>query len=154
TGREQVTLPACFPLAFSPDGTVLATGRQDTSGVRLWNVLTQEAQCDLEEAPSNHGPPRPVCSLSLCFAPDGKTLVTVDIDALARVWDVEQRRLRATLRGHQELVAAVAFSADGRILATGSRDRTIVLWDTQTWQPQATLQGHTGAIHCVAFSPD
>lgn len=57
------------------------------------------------------------------------------------------------LRGHRELVAAVAFSPDGRTLATGSADYTAKLWDTRTWRPVRALRA-ADSINGLAFAPD
>jgi WD40 repeat protein len=63
----------------------------------------------------------------------------------------------ATLRGHTEIVYAVAFSPDGRSVLTGSFDKSLKLWDTATGKELRTLDGSTGhqeIILSVAFSPD
>jgi serine/threonine protein kinase len=60
--------------------------------------------------------------------------------------------LRATLRGHDVPLLAVAFAADGQTLATGSDDGSVGLWDAVTGQSKGVLQGHGSAVFTVAFA--
>jgi WD40 repeat protein len=63
----------------------------------------------------------------------------------------------ATLKGHTEIVYAVAFSPDGTHVLTGSFDKTLKLWETATGKEIKTFggpSGHQNLILSVAFSPD
>jgi WD40 repeat protein len=63
----------------------------------------------------------------------------------------------ATLRGHTEIVSAVAFSPDGKQILTGSFDKTLKLWETATGKEIKTFNGpagHHDLVLSVAFSPD
>ena len=59
--------------------------------------------------------------------------------------------VRLTLRGHSDVVFAVAFSPDGKRLATASADQTVKVWDSESGKELLTLRGTATA---VAFSPD
>jgi WD40 repeat protein len=65
-------------LAFSRDGTRLATGSTDTV-VKLWDVATGDEILTLRGHSAG--------VVSLCFSPDGQKLVSGSIDWTARVWD-------------------------------------------------------------------
>src|SRR5947209_5077881 len=66
----------------------------------------------------------------------------------------QEPKLRATLKGHTEVVFAVAFSPDGKTLASASQDNTIKLWGVKTGEEHAILKGHTSVVSSVAYSPD
>jgi WD40 repeat protein len=56
--------------------------------------------------------------------------VTASEDRTAKVWDAQQGRLLASLKGHTEPVQSAAFSPDGTRVVTASKDRTAKVWDT------------------------
>ena len=76
---------------------------------------------------------------SLAFAPDGKTLASGSRDAIVKLWDIETRSERATLRGHSAPILALAFSDDGESLASGDADQTMKVWDVTTGRERLSL---------------
>ena len=91
---------------------------------------------------------------SVCFSPDGRTLVSGGLDDTVRLWEVATATLEHTFTGHTDKVWGICFGPDGRTLASGSADKTIRLWDANTGTLKQTLKGHTGQVLSVAFSPD
>jgi len=55
------------------------------------------------------------------------------------LWDVATGSERGRLRGHDQLVVALAFHPDGRTLATSANDGTLRLWDRETGAEKACL---------------
>jgi WD40 repeat protein len=145
TGRTHVkpsfSYPPVHPLAFSPDGHILATRAYD--GVRLWDVRRRALLANLPGRAAE----------ALAFSPDGHTLAATS-DKTVRLWNVERRALLATLTGHTDDVHDLAFSPDGHTLATASADTTVRLWDVERRALLATLTGHTDEVRALAFSPD
>ncbi|WP_437674481.1 SIR2 family protein [Sorangium sp. So ce131] len=132
-------------VAFSPDGTTLASGSDDNS-VRLWDARTGE----LRKTLSGHQN----AVYSVAFSPDGTALASGSDDNSVRLWDARTGELRKTLSGHQNAVLSVAFSPDGTALASGSNDHSVRLWDARTGELRKTLSGHQDPVYSVAFSPD
>ena len=132
-------------VAFSPDGTTLATASSDNTA-RLWDAATGTPRAN----PLRHDD----SVFVVAFSPDGTTLATASSDNTARLWDVATGTPRANPLRHDRLVRAVAFSPDGTTLATASSDSTARLWDVATGTPRANPLRHNRSVVAVAFSPD
>ena len=144
-------------VAFSPDGTLLASGGgegfQEAGTVKLWDVETHTNIATL------YGHTGTVFSVS--FSPDGSILASGSGDGTVKLWDVATKQNIATFKHAVDEVASVAFSPDGTLLASASLsfsffdanldDGTVELWDVATKQNIATLQVIATS---VAFSPD
>ena len=134
-------------ISFSPDGSTLATIRDNMSGIKLLDTESGKLKKSLMMQ----------FGLSLgikivLFSPDGATLASNDYKRLL-LWDVVTGKYR-TLEEHAESIEGLAFSPDGRTIATGSMDQTIILWDVVTGSVKHTLKGHTDSVTSVSFSPD
>ena len=70
------------------------------------------------------------------------------------LWDVHNRSLVRSLKGHGGVVQAVAFSPNGTMLASGGMDNAVWLWDIHSGQDIAPLKEHEDGVWTVAFSPD
>jgi WD40 repeat protein len=114
-------------VAFSPDGTTLASGSFDET-VKLWDVASGRVLKTL----TGHS-----CWVnSVAFSPDGTILASASgsffnagWDKTIKLWNIASGRELITLEGHYSAINSVVFSPDGNTLASGSYDHTIKLWD-------------------------
>ena len=133
-------------LAFSPDGTRLASGSTDTT-VRLSDTIGDRDSMALQK----HTGPTNV----LAFSPDGKMLASGSTDKTVQLWDTTTGEPLATLTGHINGITALTFSPDGNTLVSGSADGTLRFWQTATGVPADTLiTGHTQSIKAATFFKD
>jgi serine/threonine protein kinase len=140
-----------YGLAFSPDGTLLATGASPGS-TDLWDPATGYQAATLTD-PDTQGVE------SVAFSPDGSMLAAGDADGSTYLWNVLGEKLIATLTDPQGTgdVDSVAFSPNGTMLAAGSEDGSTYLWNLSSRTRIATLTdapGSDSAVNSVAFSPD
>jgi WD40 repeat protein len=144
---------AVLSVAFSPDGTALASGGEDKT-VRLWEVGSRKLAATLKGHTE-----KVTC---VVFSPDGKLLASVDSltappgsvkapeDPTIRLWDVATGREKARLEGGH----FAAFSPDGKLLVSGGKNRrTLEVWEMPTGKKAAAFTGVRQPF-CVKFSPD
>lgn len=136
-------------VTLSPDGKTLATAGFD--GVaKLWDVAPDGA---LKEKKALTGHTGPVYAVA--FHPtDTKLIATASQDKTARVWDVTDGKMKFEMKGHADIVSAIAFSPDGKALATGGADKAVKLWNPADGKELKALGTHDGGIYSIAFSPD
>jgi WD40 repeat protein len=158
TGAELATLRGhqerVMGLAFSPDGTRLATAGEVDQVVKVWDTTTWSEVATLG--------PHVAPTLSVAFHPDGRRLVVgsgwyymAGDECEVKIWDSSSGEALHTLKGHAGAALAVAFSPDGtRLASAGSEDGTVKVWDVETGLETLTLRGHVDSVYSVAFSPD
>ena len=130
-------------LAFSPDGTSLATATTDGM-VILWDPAMGERTAVVEGHAGWVG--------AVTFSPDGATLASqAGWDGLVKLWDVKTQRTVATIENVRG-GSAMAFSLDGATLACAS-GYLVKLWDVGT-RGQIDSLAHQATVRVVAFSPD
>jgi WD40 repeat protein len=147
-GPLRTLLPhqqAVLAVAFSPNGTTVATGGSDGTA-RLWDA---RSGLSVGEPLAHRGPVSAVA-----FSPDGGRLVTASADHTARVWDAATGKPRGPPLEHRGHIFAVSFHPDGQTVATASEEKCVVFWDAATGRRQTPVLAHEGSVGTVAFSPN
>jgi WD40 repeat protein len=134
-------------LAYSPDGTLIATGDTDRT-VQLWDAATGE-RLQVLEGHENW-------IRTVAFSPDGTTLASGSSDTAVRLWPINNGVAGESqeLLGFNTTVWGVAFAPDNQTLAVALNDNTIQLLEVANPDNRRTFEGHTGRVFAVTFSAD
>ncbi|MDJ0697625.1 AAA-like domain-containing protein [Mastigocoleus sp. MO_188.B34] len=130
-------------VTFSPDGKKLFSIGDRT--LRIWSLEDTEPQTLL----TNDGE---VSAVS--FSPDGKIIAAAGTDSNIKLWNIKNRKLIKTLKGHTKNIIDISFSPNGKLLVSGSSDKTVKLWNLENGTEIYSRKGHTGIVYSVNFSPD
>lgn len=149
TSRVRFTLlghdGTLWSTAYSPDGTMIASGSDDQT-IKLWDAQTGRELRTL----SGHGG----SVEDVVFSPDGRLLASVSTDGTARLWDLVNGEPQVTVDAQSGPLWVVAISPDGSYLATGSESGSVKVWDLQAQQPGGEILLDLAGQTLPAFSPD
>jgi WD40 repeat protein len=132
-------------VAWSADGTVLATGSADAT-VKLWNAKSGTTISTIYSIRST--------VTAMAFSPDSKYLAVAAVDLSIRVFRLSDGVLVKMMFGHTKPIEALAFHPNGWLFASGSRDGTVGLWNAAKGIGNVRIESSSRPISCVAFSPD
>ncbi|SEC84698.1 serine/threonine-protein kinase [Streptomyces melanosporofaciens] len=96
----------------------------------------------------------------MAFSPDGKTLATNSDDGKVRLWNVADRKPRATFIQRDSVGndgfggRSVTFSPDGKLLAATNMTGWLTMWDVAEHRQVRFLGTTVDGGEKVAFSPD
>ena len=164
--HEAPFLANVFDVAFSPDGSILASAGADSSIV-FWDVASREP---IGQPLLGHG----AQVVNLAFSPDGSLLASGScgqfhtagncIGGEITIWDVDRRQPVRTLRNTVGFSQGLAFSPDGHTLVSNDCGQVeaagvcleglIAVWDVDSGERLDTLSGHSQYVWSLAFSPD
>jgi RNA polymerase sigma factor (sigma-70 family) len=143
-----------YAVAYSPDGSILASGARD-SGIRLWDAATHKELRHLQGHQNG--------IMAIAFSRDGKRLASASEDRTIRLWDVTTGKCLGLFQGHEAAVMAVVMVPDGKTIISAGLDKAIRFWEVPDLQPgQGAMAGKEirclndklGYLYALALSPD
>lgn len=144
-GRGRVPVS----VAYSPDGTRLATGWQRLGAqLGVWGVTIWDGDEPVVAVDDD------IQAQRLVYTPNGNELLVADRRGAPSVLDTSTGERLASLSAHTGGVFNVAVSGDGSTVATAGLDGTVRFWDTESWSQQYVIPAHDGAATGIDFSPD
>ena len=129
---------------FSPDGRTIFTGVDER--VIQWDVITGLRL----QTFSGHS----ASITSIAPSPDGRTVLSGDLNGQLVLWDVNTTREIRRLNGHRLSISGIVFTADGQTALTGSEDGSMVLWDLSSGEAVRQFDGIESGMNSVQISPD
>ena len=131
--------------AFSPDGTIVATG-DEAGNISLWNSATGAAIRRFA-AHDNY-------VISIVLAPDGKHLISASKDKTVRIRDLDNPSTFRELCRLDKDLSALGISPNGRRVFVASIDTTAKLFDFETGKIIAEIDKQPKPTLSMAFAPD
>jgi WD40 repeat protein len=168
---------AVTSVAWSPDGTRVASSTSSDNNVHIWDPVTGKTTLVIDMPKGITGNKFDM-ALYVQWTPDGKRLLTLtgdrytlgsqDYDLL--VWDAASGELISSVEiaNQAEPVsgelsgtavnyptgAAAEIAAHSGRLATLGGDNSALIWDAAWQKPALVLNGHTKGVSSVDWSPD
>lgn len=143
-------------IAFSADGTTLASGSSDTT-VKLTNSSSWQETSYVRDTQDFY---------SVAFSHDGKFLAAGTLvahkqgqiisNASIKLFDPQTRKEIAPplMFSGEAYARSLAFSPDNQLLIAAVSDASVQVWDVPTWRLIEKLPAHGNMANSVAFSPD
>ena len=148
TATEKINhqgLGKLYAVALSPNGRLAAAAGKNGK-IDVWDFY--------------HNPGRIAFTLpghtdtvtELEFDPNSQLLFSGSDDSQIRVWDLEGKELKSTLRGHKGHIHGLKFGAN--VIASGDQYGRLILHDAKTFGIVKEIQLAESPVLTLAFSPD
>jgi hypothetical protein len=127
---------------LNENGSLAFTCGEDAT-LRLWDTKTGKEVWSKKNQEE-------IAFTNCSFSKDGQLVIVGSNDNQAYVYDIKTAQ-ETVLKGHEDVVCAVAISPDQKRYATGSDDRTARLWNGKNNDLIAILNFHTHEIVTATF---
>ncbi len=145
---QEIKLPHTikgYSTTFTPDGKTIASTLNEN--IILWSVA------DGSKIHTFPGIDK-LSVYNIDISQDGRVLASASADKTIKLWNIQEKKLIATLEGHNGEVRDVKFHHKGKLLASASTDNTVKIWNVEKRTEITTLKRHSAPILSVGFSPD
>lgn len=131
-------------VAWSPDGTLLASGADDRL-LLTWDLAASvHLRCEQNAAVN-----------AIAWAPASPQLALAAANQVIFLDTKLGIQEAGDAFTHKSTVTSLAWSRQQpRLLVSGGLDKLAVIWDTWTFQPQLIFRQHTAAIHSASWASD
>jgi len=120
-------------LAVDASGEIVCAGSTDPFHIYSWNLQTGKL---LDIFTDHSGPVS-----SLCFQPNGGTLVSSSWDGTVRLWDMYKGNVSTDSLRHNTDVVCVTFRPDGKEICSGSVGGVLSFWDVESSKLKFEIDG-------------
>ncbi|CAG7847670.1 SubName: Full=Uncharacterized protein {ECO:0000313/EMBL:CCA73360.1} [Serendipita indica DSM 11827] len=134
-----------FCVSWAPeyaDHVLLASGSKDSTakiwkftGIHHGNLATQLLD-SIEHCNEEGYSGEDADVTCVDWSSDHLWLATASSDHFVRMWSVGEGKLKATLKGHTDSIAAVRFSPDSHFLLSSGYDGVVILWSLPAMRVQ------------------
>ncbi|CAI9115899.1 OLC1v1016912C1 [Oldenlandia corymbosa var. corymbosa] len=139
-----------FACAWSPDGSLLASGSGDSTAC-IWSVGDRTSSSSMQNGPPNvlvlkhvkartNEKSKDVTTLD--WNSEGTLLATGSYDGQARIWG-RDGELKSTLNKHKGPIFSLKWNKKGDYLLSGSVDKTAIVWDVKTFEWKQQFEFHS-----------
>ncbi|MEW8093473.1 MAG: TIR domain-containing protein [Candidatus Thiodiazotropha endolucinida] len=132
-------------LAFSPDGTRLASGSKDGE-VFIWSVADGRRLTTLSGYPSRVDVVK--------FSPDGRRLIAGGDNRFMLIWDLDSGDQREYLIGHTNGIMDAVLSQDTERLVSAAFEDKFIVWNLGVLPHRAFYTGNRADASTIAVSSD
>lgn len=142
--KQQSHSQTITAVAYSPDGSVLATGAEDGK-VKLWNCATSFCTVTFTEHETG--------VTDICFTQNGKAVLSSSLEGSIRAHDLKRyRNFRTLVAPKQTQLHLLCADFSGDIVAAASRDLfEVYVWSFETSEVLDVLTGHSNLINGLTY---
>nr|CAD2202339.1 unnamed protein product [Meloidogyne enterolobii] len=142
--KQQSHSQTITAIAYSPDGSILATGAEDGK-VKLWNCATSFCTVTFTEHETG--------VTDICFTQNGKAVLSSSLEGSIRAHDLKRyRNFRTLVAPKQTQLHLLCADFSGDIVAAASRDLfEIYVWSFETSEVLDVLTGHSNLINGLTY---